>query len=52
MEIKVHNSHATALLKVHPATGGQINALGANNAETVLPGEQRSYYAASPTALM
>ena len=49
MEIKVHNSHSTALLKVYPATGGQINALGANNAETVLPGEQRSYYAASAT---
>lgn len=47
--ILVKNTHATNLLKVYPATGAQINALGANNAQSVPGGCLVLYAAASAT---
>jgi hypothetical protein len=38
MRILVRNSDAVDTLKIYPATGGQINALGANAASTLVAG--------------
>jgi hypothetical protein len=38
MRILVRNSDALDTLKIYPATGGQINALGANTASTLVAG--------------
>jgi hypothetical protein len=38
MRILVRNSDAADTLNIYPATGGQINALGANTAATLLAG--------------
>jgi hypothetical protein len=38
MRILVRNSDALDTLKIYPATGGQINALGANISSTLVAG--------------
>jgi hypothetical protein len=38
MRILIRNSDALETLKIYPATGGQINALGANTASTLVAG--------------
>lgn len=38
MRILIRNSDALDTLKIYPATGGQINALGANTASTLVAG--------------
>src|SRR3990167_3878356 len=47
--IDVINTVRTASLKVYPATGGQINALGDNNAYTLKPGQRVTFIGKSAT---
>lgn len=45
--VRVINNVATQTLKVYPATGGQINALGANVAHVLGPGQAATYHASA-----
>lgn len=47
--MEVINTVRTASLKVYPATGAQINALGANAAYTVKPGQRATFIGKSAT---
>lgn len=47
--MEVINTVRTASLKVYPATGAQINALGSNNAYTVKPGQRAVFIGKSAT---
>ena len=47
--IEVINTVRTASLPVFPATGGQINALGANAAYTIKPGQRATFIGKSAT---
>ncbi|MDO8683111.1 MAG: hypothetical protein Q7N50_06485 [Armatimonadota bacterium] len=47
--VEVINTVRTASLKVYPATGGQINALGANAVYTLKPGQRATFIGKSTT---
>ena len=47
--VDIVNTSASAVLKVYPATGGQINALGANNAFSIGPGRTAKFIGRSAT---
>jgi hypothetical protein len=49
MRIRLINTSTSAVLKVYPATGGQINALGANAAFSVGPDREATFTATSTT---
>lgn len=47
--MEIINTVRTASLKVYPATGAQINALGSNNAYTLKPGQRATFIGKSAT---
>jgi hypothetical protein len=49
MRILVRNSDSADVLKIYPATGAQINALGANTATTLAISTSIQLFATSTT---